>query len=74
MLCDGDEDGLVVRGGVDGGEAVDTRGEAAGDVGGEDAVDGNSIHSLEEGEVGGVGGCGLGEGVEFLDNNVGVAD
>ena len=51
VLSDSDERGLVVRGRVDGREPVEALREAAGDVGGEDAVDGLVVHALEEHEV-----------------------
>ena len=64
----------MVRGGVDGRDAVEARGETAGDLNGELAVDGLRVETLEEGELRGVGGLSLSEGLQGIDDDVRVAD
>lgn len=73
VLGDGDERGLVVRGGVDGRQAVGTCGETTGDGRGEDAVGRLVVETLEEHERGGVCGRGLVERRELVDDDVRVA-
>jgi len=75
VLGDRGEDGLVVRRGVDREEPVGARGDALGDVGGHDAVVVRGrVDALEEGEPDGVGGLGLVERGDGLDDDVRVAE
>lgn len=69
-LRDSDERGLVVRRGVNGGDAVSASGETAGDGGGEDAVLSLVVETLEEDELGGVRGRLLVKRGELLDDDV----
>ena len=73
VLCNSDEDGLVVRGGVDRGKAVGSSRETTRDVSGEDAVLRGAVEALEERELGRVEGRGLVERGEGLDDDVRVA-
>ena len=74
VLCNSDDDRLVVRRGVDAGETVGTSRETVRDVGGDDAVLGTAVHALKEREARRVGGLGLFERVEELDDDVGVSN
>ena len=80
-LRDGDERGLVVRGRVDGGNAVGARRETAGNGDGEDTVLALVVETLEEDELGGVervlrigGGDGLDDNVRMALDEAGVVD
>lgn len=73
VLCDGSEDGLVVRRGVDGREAVHTRRHPARDDGGQRAVHRDVIEALEKRELGGVRRRRLVERGEPLDHDMRVA-
>jgi len=73
VLRDGDQDGLVVRRGVDTGHAVHTSREAGSDGRGQDTVDGRCVDTLEEREFRRVAGGGLRERVELLDDDVRVS-
>jgi len=61
MLCDGDEDGLVVGGSIDGRYLVSACGQATSNSSRQDTVGGGIIQALEEGELCRVGGRSLGE-------------
>jgi len=75
MLGDRGEHGLMVRSSVDREETVSTRGEALSDVSSDDTVTvRRSIDTLEERELGRVGGLSLVERGERLDDDVGVAE
>jgi len=70
MLGIGHQRGLMVGSSVDGANSVHASSEAAGDVGGEDAILGDVVQTLEEGEGGGIERLGRLEGGELLDDNV----
>ena len=72
MLSDGDESRLMVSSGVDRSETVDTSGETVGNISSQDTVSGLVVQTLEEGETSGVGGVGLGQGLQLLNNDVRV--
>ena len=72
MLSDGDESRLMVSSGVDGSETVDTSGETVSNISSQDTVSGLVVQTLEEGETSGVGGVGLGQGLQLLNNDVRV--
>jgi len=61
MLCDGDEDGLVVGGSIDGRDLVSACGQTTSNSSGQDTVGGGIIQALEEGELCRVGRRILGE-------------
>lgn len=70
VLSNSDEDGLMVRSSVDGGEAVGASRETVGDVSSENTVLSSVVKTLEEGEDGGVSGGGLRGTAEQLDDDV----
>ena len=72
MLSDSDESRLMVSSGVDGSETVDTSGETVSNISSQDTVSGLVVQTLEEGETSGVGGVGLGQGLQLLNNDVRV--
>ena len=74
MLRDSNEDRLVVRRGVDRGQAVHTRGETRSDVCTDNAINRGGVDTLEECEDAGVRRGGLVDRVQFLNDDVRVAD
>lgn len=64
---------MVCRGG-DGRHLINTSGQALGDIGGELAVGGDTIETLEEREDTRVGGCGRVERWDRLNDDVIVSD
>lgn len=62
----------MVGGGVDGAEAVGTSGKTVGDVSSENTVLGRIVQTLEEGEDSGVGGGGLLNAGQELNDDVRV--
>lgn len=74
MLRDGNKDRLVVCSTVDGGNTVRTCGDTARDRSAELPIDKRVVQALEELEGTGVSGIGLSERLEFLDDDVRVAD
>ena len=74
MLGNGDEDGLMVRCGVNRGKAVYTCGETVCDVRGDYTVYGGTINTLEERESARVGRCSLVKCLELLNDEVRVAN
>lgn len=74
VLSNSDESGLVVGSGVDRRETVSTSRETFSDIGSQDTTLSSSVETLEEGELRGVGGLSLSEGLQGIDDDVRVAD
>jgi len=72
MLRNGDEDGLVVGGSVDGRDLVSAC-RQAGNISRQNSTNSGTVQALEEGELGWVGGRALGETRKRLDDNMGMA-
>ena len=72
-MGDGDDGRLMVGGGVDGREPVDSRSKTVVNRSRQLSVNGGSVQTLEESELLGIGGSRIGEGVELLDDNMGVS-
>ena len=64
----------MVGSGVDGRETVGTSRETFSDISGQDTTLSSSVETLEEGELCGVGGLSLSEGLQGINDDVRVAD
>jgi len=73
MLGDGDQNRLMIRGRIDGGEPVGTGLESSVNTGSEDTIRSSTIQSFEEGKAGGVSWVGLLQRVEEFNDNMGMA-
>lgn len=73
-MSDGDKDRLMVSSSVDGRNFVEAGGKTTGNISSQNAVDSSSVQTLEESEFSRVCRCRLGEGIELLDDYVGVTN
>ena len=74
MLSVGHEARLMIGSGVDGADAVDTRGQTTGHISGEDIIGSDIVETLEKGKSGGIQRFGGLERGQFLDHDVTVAN
>lgn len=72
MLSDGGDNRLMVRRCIDGRELIKACGKTVGDISSEFTAHSGGIQALEESELFGIGGRGLVERSELLDNDVRV--
>lgn len=70
MLSDGHEDRLMISSSVDRRDLVETSRKTASDISSQDAIDGGSVQSLEEGELPWIRWSRLIKSGELLDNDV----
>jgi len=73
VLCDGDNDRLMVSSGIDRADLIEARRKTAGNISGELSIGSSIVQALEESKLGGVGDGSLVKGGKFLDNDVRVA-
>lgn len=73
VLCDRNEDRLVVRSGVDGGKFVHASWQAVGDIRSQNASLSSTVESLEECKDGRVKGVGLLHVLQLLNDNMRVS-
>ena len=73
MLSDGGDNRLMVGRCIDGRELIKACGKTVGDIGSEFTAHSGGIQTLEESKLFGIGGSGLVERSELLDNDMRVA-
>jgi len=72
MLSDGGDNRLMIRSCIDGRELIKACGKTVGDISSEFTAHSGGIQALEESERFGIGGSGLVERGELLDNDMRV--